>query len=43
MSEQDATKEVEKEISSWKTIAEDSKLIHKLLTDPIIAVPEDKK
>lgn len=43
MSEQEATKEVEKEISSWETIAEDSKLIHKLLTDPIIAVPEDKK
>ena len=43
MSTQEATKEVEKEISNWETIAEDSKLIHKLLTDPIIASTEDKK
>ena len=43
MSQQEATKEVEKEISNWQTIADDSKLIHKLLTNPIIAIPEDKK
>ena len=43
MSKEEATKEVEKDISNWETVAEDSKLIHKLLTDPIIASPEDKK
>jgi hypothetical protein len=29
-------------IENWEKIAEDSKLLHKLITDPILAVPEDK-
>lgn len=41
--QEQAIREVEKEISNWKSIAEDSKDIHKLLTDPILAVPEDRK
>ena len=43
MSKEEAAKEVDKEIASWETIAEDSKLIHSLLLDPILAAPEDKK
>lgn len=43
LSEEEATREVEKEIQNWETIAEDSRDLHKLLTDPILAIPEDKK
>lgn len=43
MTLEESKKEVEKEISNWETIAEDSKDLHKLLTDPIIAIPEDRR
>ena len=39
---QDAEREVDKIIENWEKIAEDSKLLHKLITDPIITVPENK-
>lgn len=38
-----AVKEVEREIQNWDIIAKDSKDLHKLITDPILAIPEDKK
>ena len=43
MPSKQAVKEVEREIQNWDIIAKDSKDLHKLITDPILAIPEDKK
>lgn len=43
MSQEEAQREVDNIIKNWGIVAEDSKDLHKLLTDPIIAIPEDKK
>lgn len=41
MDSQAAIEEVEREIQHWDITAEDSKILHKLVTDPIISSPED--